>query len=193
MPNLTFNKKHFFKTLLIFLVLTIGWTILCIKTDEFTDRDKGLVSGLGFLLTFSASVYLGQPRKSFFSFLYLSIITIAVFLGATFVLGPLIALSINSMVLYAVVNSILVAITMTIAFNKIYGIGLKYQTITLAAILMMLGYLVFSKVTDYIHFKYDIHPRLIMFNFFQLLLIIPLTLGITVKTSNIQPGIPNHE
>ena len=186
MISLTFNKRNFFKTILLFLILSAVWTFTCIQANEFTDIDRGFITGFGFLLLFSASLYFGQNRKPLRSFILLAVITIVIFLIGTFILGPLIGLSTDSMVLYAVINSLFVSISMTLTLNKIYGINLRYLTMALTFIMLLIAYLLISKFDedDNYYLKYGVYPRMVMFNIFQFMLLIPLTIGITIKKAS---------
>jgi hypothetical protein len=187
MIALTFHKRYFLKTLLIFLALSIAWTFVCIRTNEFTDRDKGLLSGLGFLLLFAASIYFGQPRKPLSHLWLLAVLTIGIFLTATFILGPLIGLSTDSLLLYAIVNSLFVSITMTRALHKMYGINLKYLTMAITGAMLLLAYLFMAKFDndDTYYLKFGLHPRIIMFNIFQFMLLLSQTIGLTIKKAGV--------
>ena len=181
MTNLIFNKKAFFKTIIVFLTLSTAWTILCIVTNEFTNRDKGFITGLGFLLLLPTAIYFGQDLKGLLVLSSLALLTIVTFLIGSYVLGSIVGLTTNSMVIYSIVNSFFVSITLTIFLNKIVGIELKTLTIGLTFFFLLLAYYLTDKWSDKLHVYSNFHPRLTMFNVFQFLLIIPLTLGMTLK------------
>lgn len=128
MKKVVFNKKVFIATIAIFIVLSILWTGLCIVTDEFTDRDKGFISGLGFLVLFAASISLGRPQKSISIFIILTGITILTFLVGSFGLGMLIGSFQSSLIPYVIANAIFVALTMTFFVNKFITIDYKRET-----------------------------------------------------------------
>ena len=181
MTNLIFNKKAFFKTIIVFLTFSTAWTILCIVTNEFTNRDKGFITGLGFLLLLPTAIYFGQDLKGLLVLSSLALLTIVTFLIGSYVLGSIVGLTTNSMVIYSIVNSFFVSITLTIFLNKIVGIELKTLTIGLTFFFLLLAYYLTDKWSDKLHVYSNFHPRLTMFNVFQFLLIIPLTLGMTLK------------
>ncbi len=186
MTGTSFNRKYFIRTVSIFLTLTISWTTLCIVLDEFTNKDKGLITGLGYLLLLSISIYFGQGLKRFVLFCYLAIITIVTFLVGSFVLGPLIGLASDSMVLYSIVNSIFVSIVMTVFVSKIVRIEFKVQTILLTCLLLLIAYFIIYRFSDKLFLEYNFHPRLTMFNIFQFALLLPLTIGMTIRKNSIQ-------
>ena len=177
-----FDKKVFITTITIFIVLSIAWTVLCILTDEFTKRDKGFISGLGFLLLFAASLSLGQPKKSISNFMVFSGITILTFVVGSFGLGPLMASFQSSMVPYAIANAIFVAITMTFFVNKFIAIEYKTETRIVIFLMLILSYWLIDGIDGFFYLGYYIHARFFMFNIFQFFLILPLTLGMTLKS-----------
>ena len=85
------------------------------------------------------------------------------------------------MVIYSIVNSFFVSITLTIFLNRIVGIDLKTLTIALTFSFLLLAYYLTNKLSDKLYIYINFPPRLTMFNVFQFLLIIPLTLGMTLK------------
>lgn len=161
--------------------MTTIWTIACIKTDEFTDRDKGFVTGVGFLLLFSTSIFLGQGDRKIAQFVLITALTFATFFVGSYLVGLLIGLTTNSMILYSIVNSIFVSSAMTFFLNKIIGIDFKMQTVLLTTLCLLTGYLIIDKSSEHLYLYYHIHPRMTMFNIFQVSLIVPLTLGMTIK------------
>jgi len=57
-----------------YLILTAIWTILCVVTNEFTKNDKGFISGLGFLIIFTISIFLTNYKIKLRQLLYSAII-----------------------------------------------------------------------------------------------------------------------
>jgi len=186
MADITFNAKGFIRTVVIFLILTTGWTVVCIETNEFTDRDKGFVAGIGFLFLFTTSIFLGQKLKKISQFGILILLTFGSFMVGSYVLGLLIGSTTNSMFIYSIANSLFVSWAMIYFVNRIIKIDFKKQTIMLSFIFLLLAYFLIDKLSDRLYLNYNIHPRMTMFNFFQLALIIPLTLGMTVKKASTQ-------
>lgn len=111
MTPLTLDKKRFLRTIVLFLALTIAWTILAIVTHEFTDRDedKGIIT-----------------------------------------------------------------------------IGFRLATILLTCLFLLAAYFIDYTLSKTLDTTYNFHPRLTTFNLFQLALIIPLTLGMTLKKAGEQ-------
>lgn len=177
MLGLKFRKILFVKTNAIFLALTILWTAVCTITVDFTNRDKGFVEGLGFLILFAFSIYLGQTIKRLKFLGSLVMLTIATFLTASFTIAPLVGLTTNAMLLYSIMNSIFVSIVMTVFVDKIINIDFMIFTC-----LCLLGaYFLIDEFSNMLYMDYNIHPGMTMFGVFQLALIVPLTLGMTVK------------
>jgi hypothetical protein len=181
MKKYHFDKKQFFTTIVSYLFSSLIWTFLCIRLNEFTDNDKGLVSGLGFLMLFSTSFHFSQKTKSFFNFLFLTLSIILTFLFASFIMAPVIGLTSNSVLIYAIINSIVTPIILTYILDKFYGIEFKGFTVGLSITFALLAYLIISIFSDRLHMLYDFNPRLTMFNVFQSLLIFPLTFGLVLK------------
>ncbi len=182
MNNLMFNWSNFLRTIIIFLVLTIVWTFLCIKYDEFTDIDKGLVSGLGYLILLAVSI--GQNFNHIGKIVFFIFLTIMTFLIGSYVIGPLIGFTTNSMILYSIINSVFVSVTMAFFLDKLRGIEFKKSTTILTFLFLLLAYFIIDQIEDFLYIDYDMHPRLTMFIIFQFALIIPITIGITLKKAS---------
>ena len=184
MEAISFNKKYFFRTIILFLILSSAWTILCIRTDEFTSNDKGLITGIGNLFLFAASIYFGQRRMPLNSFGRLVALTLLIFLISSFVLTPLsLFLTTESMIPYALVNSLFVSLAMTKVVDNLYGVRFKRFTIFLTFTVLLIAYLILADFDhdDRYYLKWGLNYRMAMFNIFQFFLIIPLSLGITMN------------
>jgi len=181
MTGISFNKKSFLRTLFLFLFLTTAWSIVSITTDEFTDKDKGLITGSGFLILLSASIFWGQKLKRLDVFVWITTLTISTFVISSFILAPLVGFTTDSMVIYAVVNSLFVSIIMTIWLNRFIQIEFKSLTIALTFLFLFVAYFAKEKVSEKLYLNYDIHPRITLFNIFQFALLLPLALGMTLK------------
>lgn len=189
---MTFNKTLFIRTMVSFLAMTTLWTVLCIVTNEFTNRDKGFLTGLGFLVILSASICIGQKIRNLLSFISLTLFMIILFLISSFVLGPLIGLTVNSMIVYAIANSLFVSFATTMVLNKIAAIAFKGMTMILTFFLLLIAYFTFDGINHKLYIDYDFHPRLTMFNVFQLFLVIPLALGMNLKKADTQHSITTN-
>jgi len=192
MKDITFNMKLFIRTVIIFLTLTIVWTALCILTDEFTEIDKGLISGFGFLVLLPTSIYFGQNRKSLTSFGFLTLLTIITFLVVSFILGPIVLIATNSMIIYSVVNSLFVSFVMTLFIDKIISIEFKTLTVVLTCLLLIFSYFIIENYSEKFYLNYNVRPRLTMFNVFQIALLIPLSIGMALKKSSANGNIIDH-
>lgn len=181
MKQLRFNVKSFLLTIFLFILLSTAWSILCIETNEFTNSDKGLVSGFGFLLLLPLAIFLGQRIKGikWLGFLVGSVLLI--FLIASLAIGALFGLTTNSMVVYAIANSFFVAMAMVFCLNKAAGIPLKWPTIFLTFLFLLAAYALIDRYDEEIYLYYHISPRVTLFNVFQLSLIVPLALGMNIK------------
>jgi uncharacterized membrane protein len=181
MKRLTFNSLSFLLTLVFFILLSAGWSILCIATDEFTNRDKGFVSGLGFLLLPPLAIFLGQRPKGIQWLLFLVGCMLLIFLLASFAIGLLIAATTDSMVIYAIVNSLFVATATTFCLNKAVGIQFKRTTILSTFLCLLAAYALIDRYDEQLFIDHDIPIRVTLFNVFQLLLLVPLAVGMNVR------------
>ena len=167
---MTFDTKPFFRTIITFWILDLLWTFLCIKTDELTMTDRGLVSGCGYLLLFAVSFYVGQkPRPA--SKLWLLIVgVIIIFLLVSFVL-LLVAQNFlaDSLIAYSICSSVLSATLLTGLLHVLYGIEFRPLTIVVTSLFALAFYC----------FKTE--GRVQMFNLYQGLVIIPLAAGLSLK------------
>ena len=178
--DISFDKIRFLRTIGLFSELTVIWTLLCIMADEFIGINKGFASGVGFLTLFATSIFLGQQIKTFASFAFLVLLTISTYLFGTFILG----LTTDSMLLYSLVNSLFVAVVMTEFLNKIIGIEFRIATIILTFLFLLFAYSIMHSYGANLTRELSFQARLAVFNLFQFLLIIPLSLGMTVKRSS---------
>ncbi|MBC9915513.1 hypothetical protein [Chitinophaga varians] len=182
MNNISFHTAAFIKTLVFFLILTVLWTFVC---RAMPDPGAVLVflTGLGFLVLFPVSIYVGMGRKQLKALVTTLVATMLVFAVGTFIIFPLVSLIADATALYAVVNSCFVAVVMTLVFDKCYGVKFRYFTMGLIFVALLLAYYLLDQYKDASDMLFGIHPRLVMFNIFQGLLLIPLALGIATGSS----------
>ena len=181
--DIAFDKIRFLRTIGLFSELTVLWTLICIAINEFISTYNGLVSGVGLMILFATSIFLGQQIKTFASFAFLVLLTISTYLFGTFILGPLVELTTDSMLLYSLANSLFLAVVMTEFLNKIIGIEFRVATIILTFLFLLFAYSIMHTYSANPNRELNFQPRLAVFSLFQFLLIIPLTLGMTVKRS----------
>lgn len=182
-----FAVKPFVTTILLFVVLNTVWTYFSVLTDRFTERDKGLVTGLGYLVIFASAIYFGRKPAFWGKWFVLVFCMIALFLLSTFILGPLMQLAGYYVgdwfeMMYFVVNSIWVAWALTALLNRFYGMANPKKTTIITSVCMMGAYVVtYLETKHYIYlpdYLSDIHG---MFNIFHLFLIVPLAAGLSVR------------
>jgi len=181
MKAITFDKIRFLRTIGLFSELTVFWTLLCIVADEFIGTNKVLVSGFGFLTLFATSIFLGQQIKIFTSLAFLVLLSVSTYLFGTFILEPLVGLTTDSMLLYSLANSLFVAVAMPTFLNKIINIEFRLATIIMTFFFLLLAYFIMHVYSANLNHALNFQPRLAVFSLFQFLLIIPLSLGMTVK------------
>ena len=181
MKGIAFDKIRFLRTIGLFSELTVFWTLLCVVADEFIGTNKGLVSGVGFLALFATSIFLGQQIKTLASFAFLVLLTILTYLFGTFILGPVVGLTTDSMLLYSLANSLFVAVAMPMFLNKIINIEFRLATIIMTFCFLLLAYFIMHAYSANLNRTLNFQPRLAVFSLFQFLLIIPLSLGMTLK------------
>ncbi|MGN7823457.1 hypothetical protein ACTJJB_25275 [Chitinophaga sp. 22536] len=183
MNKITFHTAAFLKAIIFFLILTVLWTVICHFISDPFGSGPIFLTGLGFLVLFPVSVYAGIGRKKLQALITSLIATIVIFVVASFIIFPLTALISNATILYAVLNSCFVAVTMTLVFDKCYGVRFRYFTIGLTFVALLLAYFLFNQYKDATDLPFGIHPRLMMFNVFQGLMLIPLLLGIVTGSA----------
>ncbi|NLR68863.1 hypothetical protein HGH92_31470 [Chitinophaga varians] len=183
MNKITFNTAAFLKTVIFFLILTVLWTVICHSMSDPFGSGPVFLTGLGFLVLFPVSIYAGIGRKKLQALVTSLIATIVVFAVASFIILPLTTLITNATILYAVISSCFVAIAMTLVFDRCYGVRFRYFTIGLTFVALLLAYYLFSQYRDATDLPFGIHPRLMMFNVFQGLMLVPLLLGIVTGST----------
>jgi hypothetical protein len=143
-----------------------------------------LVSGFGYLALLSISIFFGQGLKGIPVLIYLMGIIGFTFLFSFFGIVLLIALNIDSEILYAIVNSLFVAVAITFGLNRAVRIDFKFYTIILTFILLFLGNVIIYLSDDFFSHNFNLSPRIVMYSVFQIALILPLALGMAVKKTN---------
>ncbi len=180
-PLPALNTKALIRGMVLLIVLNGIWTYLCIKTNFFTDRDKGLVSGLGYLAIFSSAIHFAARNKSFGRWLLLSLGVIVLFLVSSFILGLLLGTLSDSFWLYAIVNAVFVGWALPWLVRYFYGLW-HYRLMWPAVAVAMLGsYAVSRAIEDALFFRFDIHPSITMYLVFHTLLIVPLALNLKTE------------
>jgi len=188
MNKISLHWPAFIKTLLFFLIFTVLWTIFCKSVSELTSNGLVFITSLGFLVLFPVSIYMGMGRGKLKALATTLVATIFIFVAGSFIIGPLVSLISGATILYAVTNSCFVAVSMTLVFDKCYGIKFRYFTMGLAFISLLLAYYMINWYNEAPDRLFDIHPRFAMFNIFQGLMLIPLLLGITTGTAEKNTG-----
>jgi hypothetical protein len=182
-----FDLKSFIKTILIFVVLSVVWTYFSVITDRFTKNDKGMLTGLGYLVIFASSIYFGRKLKFFDYWLMLILFTVIIFCLSSFVFLPglfflVLDADVAGWIIYTIGNSIFVAWALTLVLQKFYGLQNRKLTMIITAISALASYGVIFWITEYAKhavpdYVEDIHG---MFNIFQLFLIVPLAAGLSM-------------
>ena len=181
MRSYRLNMRQFLKTIVIYYSVSIFWTYLCISFDEFTDKDKGLASGLGYLVIFSLSFYLGSTEKQKHPFFIFTLAIIAAFLVLSFVMTPVLGAVFQIRTLVWIVSAIANSIALTWLIGCFYEISTKYKIVLLTIIFELAAYFVMEKYSDALYNKYHMNQRLAMFVVFQGFVIVSLTLGISIR------------
>jgi hypothetical protein len=181
MVRTVFHIRYLLRTLLVFLLLSLGWTICCLYYNEFTDTDKGLVSGLGFICLFALSFYIGMPPKKIKHLAVLLVAFLCVFLVSSFIIGPLFGFTTNSHSAFAIASSLFTATTLAYVLDRLYGILYYYTTIIATIGCALAAHWLWSQYSNYFNIHFSIHPRIFLFNIYQLLVLLPLALGLIIQ------------
>ena len=173
--------KSLLSALIGYYILCCLWTFLCIYFEEFSAVDTGLVTGAGYLLIFSFSLWNGGGDKLLITFLKVTLLTTIIFLFASFGISLLVAFFSDNVWAYYILNSLFVSAGYVFFLDQLFNIE-KKGFITLASTLLLLlhDYLL-TKDLIFLRFTLQLHDRLIMFILFQGFLIIPLMIGLRIK------------
>jgi hypothetical protein len=178
-------KYKFLISILLNLILSLIWTYLSIVSDEFTKDDKGLITGLGYLLIFSLSLFITQPNLNFKKIFFLSFGIIVIFLISSFLLFIFLVQFTNSIMIYGVIASVLTSILLIVLLDKLFVVNGKFKMIFITFCVSMVAYYLMYIFKDKLNIEYNISPRMSMFLIFQGLLIIPLSLSIAKYKASI--------
>lgn len=184
MKQLYFDKSVFFKTIAIFIGATVFWSVLCFQTKEFNARyDKGLITSTGLFFCLPISIFLGQRTKQIRILARLILFTILVFSISSFILLPLIGRFTESIASYCIINSLLVPVTLVFLFNQIIPIEFKTGVSIIGSLLLATAYYLIYMYNKTLFLNYDIPLSITLIAVFQFCLIVPMSLGMTLKTS----------
>jgi hypothetical protein len=181
MAKRSFLFKNFLRILLVFLSLSISWTTLCIRYNEFTDRDKGFITGLGFISLFALSFYLGMPLKKVKHLVILLLVFLLTFVVSSFIIGPLFGFVTDSYPAFAIASSLFTCTVLAYILDRIYTIKYYYATIIAAICFALTAQYLWTRYDEYLQVYYNIHPRIFMFNIYQLMVLLPLAIGVSVR------------
>lgn len=174
------------RTILIYVVLTSIWTWLAISLNEFTRNDRGLITGIGYLALFSISIWLGQGLLGAKRLLSILGVNLILFSFSSFLLMPIISIWSESIWLYCVINSIVLAVAYVWIFNKIYTISYKWLSLILISTSVLLAYWIIELEPSFLKFELDLNHRMMIFSIFQGLLIVALSISL-----NLNRTLPN--
>lgn len=172
------------RTILIYVVLTSIWTWLAVSLNEFTRNDTGLITGIGYLALFSISIWLGRGRldaKKLFSILGINFVLFSL---SSFLLLPLISIWSESIWLYRVINSIVLAIAYVWMFNKIYTISYKWLSLILISTSVLIAYWIIELEPSFLKYELDLNHRMMTFSIFQGLLTVALSISLNLKRTS---------
>lgn len=180
MNKITFDTAAFVRTILFFAMLTAGWTFGCTYFSK-PYSENFFISGLGFLVIFPLSVYLGMGRGKLSALITTLIATNLVFVIETFAIKQVMEfVSPTSSIPNAVVNSFFIAFSMTIIFDRCYGVRFGYPTTGLVFVFLLLAYYLINRYQDSPVMLFDIKPVYAMFIVFHGLMLIPLAVGLNI-------------
>ncbi|TDS18768.1 hypothetical protein DFQ03_0478 [Maribacter caenipelagi] len=165
-----------------YLILTAIWTILCVVTNEFTKNDKGFISGLGFLIIFTISIFLTNYKIKLRQLLYSAIIVSITFFVASFLVGLfsiwLIWLfdlpEFTNKTLFVVLSSAVASIGLSLMIKYIYKVDKLKISLLMIFIAGVLSSILIEMINNKLFFDYNIPTRVTMFVAWQSLAIIPI-------------------
>jgi hypothetical protein len=167
----SFDVRSFLRTILVFALLSIAWTMFNIRYDA----PKG-DAGLGFLIIFASSFYFGRKLKHFTLLFLLIAVTIGIFLIATLVIGMLAQ---YNLVVYAFFSSTITSFALIFLLDKIYGMYRKYQVMLVTVVFALAGYLIFYYEKEDLHIIEKGIWLNFLFTLYQSLLLLPLAAGLS--------------
>jgi len=173
-----------------YLILTAIWTILCVVTNEFTKNDKGFISGLGFLIIFTISIFLTNYKIKLRQLLYSAIIVSITFFIASFLVGLfsmwLIWLfdlpEFTNKTLFVVLSSAVASIGLSLMIKYIYKVDKLKISLLMIFIAGVLSSILIEMINNKLFFDYNIPTRVTMFVVWQSLAIIPIFYLIKTKS-----------
>jgi hypothetical protein len=167
---MTFDLKSFLKTVLIFALFSIAWTMLSMHFERFTEKDKFLITGFGYIIIFASSFYFGRKLKPFYYLVLLIVAAVGMFLFASFIL--LIFAEMLGVMCYGIISSAFTSFFLILILDKFYGIHRKYVVLLVTACFGSIAYYL------QIEFKGEIKMHG-TFNIYQSFLLVPLAAGLS--------------
>ncbi|AEV99625.1 hypothetical protein A4D02_27730 [Niastella koreensis] len=177
--SLLLDTKTFFRILINYFILTILWSIACFQFDRYFGENRFGLKAIGFVTLFSLSFAFGLGLRRFIKITLLLVIFLATFFIVSFVIGPLSAnLVQDSTWLSGLIMSSVAATILVMTLNHIKRIEFIYPCILTTILFALPSYFTqVRRLEDRLYWAYDIHPSISMFNLWQGLTIISLSLG----------------
>lgn len=133
MTDKKFDKKIFIRLVTISILLNIIWGLIATQIELLYDRDKGFVTGLGYIIAYGTTFFLclENERRTTFNYLTLVGIFIGIFLASSFIIGPAMTYfdyKFGSNIIALIVSTIFSATLIVIIVSRYFSIRFKALT-----------------------------------------------------------------
>jgi hypothetical protein len=164
------DKKLLFRILTSYLIMTVLWSIACFFFDQHFGENRFGLKATGFVSLFCLSFVFGLQVRSLSKIAFLLIVFLVTFYLVSFVVGAIsITITDNSLWLTGLIISATSATILVAALNQLKRVQFRYPCI--------FAIIVFALPTYIPPFK-NFEDSIIMFNLWQGLTILPLSLGL---------------
>lgn len=184
-----FDKRSFLKLLTVSLIVNILWAFASTQLELLTYDDKGFITSVGFLIIYPLPFFilLSKTKRTFYTWLMLTMSTIVIFLISTFVI-PMFGISIESKILqtlFLLFISVFSASLITFNVGRYFLIEFKKLTIVITSLLAFLVTIVFFLLSlpDKLEDNYFnvLSPLSAGFAIWQILTSAGVAIGITLQ------------
>lgn len=181
-----FQRKTFLNLIFFSLILNLTWGLIATQLEIIHGRDKGFISGLGYLIVYGLTFFLciEKARQTFNTFLALTLSFIGTFLISSFVIVP-IFINFDTLLYHDIIgvfaSDLFSTVLIVIIVSKYFPIKFKFLTGVITFIVAVVTTLVLSTVKNIDYYDQIFQPMSIFYSVWQLVTTTTLALGIAMK------------
>ena len=183
-----FDRKTFLKLILLSLVLNLVWDVIATLLERLNGRDKGFISGLGYLIVYGLTFFLcmEKARQTVSALAALIFSFIGIYLISSFLIFPVIVNIdhlFNSDIIGLAASTLFSSILIVVLVSRYFSIQFKFLTGAFTFIAALITTVIVSKIIkgpDYFDLKV-FQSLSIFYTAWQVVTTTTIALGVAIK------------